>query len=111
MIRTLLLGLALVIATADGASAKKVWGAGFTSCRVWQKNRAADNADSLQQRSWIAGYLSGHNVASWGSDFLEPKPDADAMWTWIDNYCKDKPLAHLMEAVTALKNELEARAP
>lgn len=109
MIRILLLGLAMVISTADGASAKKIWGAGFSSCREWQDNRA--NVVGLQQRSWIAGYLSGHNVASWGGDFLEPKPDVDAMWTWIDNYCKNKPLAHLMDAVNALKDELEAREP
>jgi hypothetical protein len=110
MIRTLLLGLVLVIAAADGASARKIIGAGVSSCREWQENRTMGNKVSFQQRSWIAGYLSGYNVASNDPDFLVSKPDAAAIYIWIDNYCRNKPLDDLMHAVTALKDELVARA-
>jgi hypothetical protein len=106
MIRTLLLGLVLVIAAADGASARKIWGAGVTSCREWQENRTQENLASWQQRSWIAGYLSGYNSASWGRDFLVRQPDAAAIYSWIDNYCRDNPLDDLIHAVTALKDEV-----
>ena len=45
-----------------------------------------------------------------GSDLLAAKPDDVALYSWIDNYCRDKPLNALGEAVFALKNDLAARA-
>lgn len=98
------------IAAADDASARKIWGTGVSSCRQWQENRTAGNMASFQQRSWIAGFLSGYNAASYGRDFLASKPDAAAIHNWIDNHCNNNPLDDLSRAVTALKDELLARA-
>jgi hypothetical protein len=113
MIRTLLLGLVLVMAAAGGAVAegRAVYGAGLVSCGQWLQYRTTgDKGNSFQLQAWIDGYLSGYNVASTDPDFLASQPAAVALYIWIDNYCRDKPLDVLTQAVTALKKELLTRA-
>lgn len=108
-----MLGLILVIAARDGASAqdRAVFGAGMTSCGQWQEYRTRENkAMSYHIQAWIAGYLSGYNVAADDPDFLIGKPDPVAMYTWIDNYCRDKPLDFIVQAANMLRKELLARA-
>src|SRR5689334_1547176 len=110
MIRALLLTLAVGVAVSSVVSAKKILGAGVSSCREWEENRATGSKESFQQRSWIAGFLSGYNVASSDRDFLANKPDAAAIYAWIDSYCRSHPLDNLSQAVTSLKDELLASA-
>ena len=114
MIRTLLLGLVLVIAAADGASAQGRTGYGYSSfsCGEWQQSRTAKGTGSLQLEAYVAGYLSGFNMAFTGPDFIAGTPNDKGVsfHIWIDNYCRDKPLDTLSQAVVALKNELLARA-
>ena len=63
-------------------------------------------------QAWVAGFLTGYNIASaTDPDFLgKSMPDKVAMYIWIDNYCRDKPLNIVAAAVMALKDELVARA-
>jgi hypothetical protein len=113
IIRMLLLGFVLVTAAAGGASAENraMYGAGTTSCGQWQEYRTTGNKGmSFQLEAWIDGYLSGFNVASTGPDYLANKPSNVAFYIWIDNYCRDKPLDIIVQAVGALKNELLTRA-
>ena len=113
MLRTLLLVFVLGLVAADGASAqnKTVYGWGMGSCGKWQQYRIARSTGSLQLEAYVDGFLSGYNAASDSPDFLAGKPDDAALYNWIDNYCRDKPLNLIGEAVVALKEELLSRAP
>jgi hypothetical protein len=114
MIRTLLLGLLLSIAAMDGASAqgRSVYGFASFSCGQWQQLRTAKDVGSLQLEAYVAGYLSGYNMASTGPDFIAGSPNDKGVgfYAWIDNYCRSNPLDVLSQAMMGLKNELEARA-
>jgi hypothetical protein len=58
---------------------------------------------------WALGFLSGVNISgSAGTDFLEPI-DGQAVWAWLDNYCRDHPLDEFPGAIKALVRELVAR--
>ena len=113
MIRTLLLGLVLVIAAADGASAQGRTTYGFSShsCGQWQQSRTAKDRGSLQLEAYVAGFLSGYNMAFTGPDFIAGTPNDTGVsfHIWIDNYCRSNPLDLLTQALLALKNELLAR--
>ena len=112
MFRTSLLVFVLGI-TTHGASAQNraVYGAAMVSCGQWQQTRTnGDKGTEFQLQAWIDGYLSGYNVATTGADFLASKPASVALYIWIDNYCRDKPLDVLVQAAGALKNELLSRA-
>ena len=79
---------------------------------VWEARTTGDKASSYQMQAWVAGFLTGYNIASaTDPDFLgKSMPDKVAMYIWIDNYCRDKPLNIVAAAVMALKDELVARA-
>jgi hypothetical protein len=112
MFRTLLLVFAVGIGSADVASAqfRTVYGAGTVSCGQWQQFRTTgDKVKNFQLQAWIDGYLSGSNAAS-NDDFLAEKSDSVSYYFWIDNYCRDKPLDVIVQAVSKLKEELSARA-
>jgi hypothetical protein len=113
MIRTCLLGLAIVTAMTSEVVARDgiMYGAGMISCGDWQQHRLSGyKSNSYQAQAWIDGLLSGLNAADSGPDFLVPKPDPVGYYAWLDNYCKEKPLDTLTQAALALKKELAARA-
>jgi hypothetical protein len=43
-------------------------------------------------------------------DFLLSAPKAVTIYAWIDNYCGPKPLDEVIQAVVALKKELQSRS-
>ena len=90
---------------------KMVYGAGMVTWAEWQQHRSGGNkVAQLQLQAWIDGFLSGYNAADEKTDLIAPKPESVAYYAWIDNYCGQKPLSKVMEAVMALKNELVARS-
>jgi hypothetical protein len=94
-----------------GHRRRAVYGAGLVSCGQWQQYRTTgDKANSFQLEAYIDGFLSGYNLASAGPDFLKSKPAAVSFYIWIDNYCRDKPLDAITQAMLALRDELLARA-
>ena len=113
MIRILLLGFALVIAAAGGAYAqdKTVYGFVGKSCGEWQEHRTANDVGSAQFQAYVDGFLSGYNMASDSPDLLAATPNDKgvSLYIWIDNYCRDKPLNVLSQALMALKQALLAR--
>ena len=113
MIRILLLGFALVIAAAGGAYAqdKIVYGFVGKSCGEWQEHRTAKDVGSAQFQAYVDGFLSGYNMASDSPDLLAATPNDKgvSLYIWIDNYCRDKPLNVLSQALMALKQALLER--
>ena len=58
---------------------------------------------------WALGFVSGSNWSETGKDRLEGI-DADALYIWLDNYCRQNPLDKFPKAVIELARELEKRA-
>jgi hypothetical protein len=82
------------------------------SCGAWQEARRARNVQAIGQESWVLGYVSASNafaVATTQNDFLAAV-DAEAIWAWLDNYCRQHPLEKLAKATDALIVDLMRKA-
>jgi hypothetical protein len=113
MIRAALVGVTIAVAAANETAAQTVLGAGTASCGEWLQFRenVMEKATLYQLEAWIDGFLSGTSRANAGRpDFLASKPSTVAMYAWVDNYCRSKPLDHITVAVEALIRELRSRA-
>lgn len=107
--------LALVIAVLLGTSVHVVAeprgyvGFAGTSCGSWIDARA--KKESLAMEYWALGFVSGANgYADQGVDLVKGT-DANAMWVWLDGFCRSQPLEPFIVAVQQLCLALEARAP
>jgi len=81
-----------------------------TSCGTWTQARA--NHQSAEMEFWAMGFVSGANVVRAREnavDILKDVGDAEALLSWIDNYCRSKPLELLPVAATYLVIELRGR--
>jgi|ERR1039458_3854960 hypothetical protein len=119
MIRIALLGLAIAVAVPSGVSAQTIMGAGMISCGEWTRLRSFEGragnfkelASLYQAQAWVDGFVSGINSANnVHTDLLASRPSGVAMYAWVDNYCRSKPLDVVAQAVDALVKELESRA-
>jgi hypothetical protein len=97
-------------ASAPASAQRTIIGHGLSSCGTWtQERREARGA--IPTRAWILGYLSGVNALDGDADFLAPVAvDSPAIFGWIDNYCRSKPLDNVQDAVNGLMIELRSRA-
>ena len=104
--------LGLLTASAATAQAQKVriYGvAPIPSCETWTTARKAGSAAQLE--SWALGFVSGFNFYSPDSrGDIAPNTDAKALLSWVDQYCRAKPLDNVLHATTKLVRELKARA-
>ena len=99
----LVFGASLLFTTVSEA----VYTRGGASCGVWMRERAENSMMVSARRMWIAGYLSGMAVSTEKDVF--PGTDTDSIDLWIDKYCRENPLAHMVDAVTELFWELAQR--
>jgi hypothetical protein len=90
-----ILTVALMTNAEAMADMIKMLGVGSVSCGTWTIGRRDRTAFGLEQ--WMLGFLSG--AATW-SPTLNPlnEVDADAVWVWVDNYCRVHPLDRITEA-------------
>ena len=115
--------MATTMAAHSPISGQTVMGAGTISCGEWLRLRSfegragnfKERASLYQVHAWIDGFVSGINsriesADPKGPDLLASKPDSVALYAWLDNYCRSKPLNLVGEAVLALAKELESRA-
>jgi hypothetical protein len=98
----LMVSVATSVAKADDQG-KTAMGAGVHSCGTWTGERAARDVGEVVDEAWVVGYLSG--VATWSD--LDPLKgiDGNAVWAWIDNYCRAHPLVRINGAVDAFIKE------
>lgn len=80
------------------------------SCGAWtaaRYNRSTQQSAANEQ--WILGFLSGTGYAG-GAHGGNPLHgvDADGVWAWIDNYCRNRPL-DLLELAGAAFDEAHPR--
>ena len=103
MLAVVILAAATGQAAAQASEGRLTFGQGARSCGSFTR---AQQGLAMQ---WVAGYLSGSN-----QDPAEPEAlrgtDFDGMMGWIDNYCREHPLATIGEAAIALLAELRSKA-
>jgi hypothetical protein len=82
----------------------QIIGAGLSACWTWTADRAARTYPEVGDEQWVVGFLSA--VAVWAPN-LEPLQgvDAEAVFSWMDTYCRAHPLVILGEAAKAFVQE------
>jgi hypothetical protein len=76
-------------------------GKGVESCGTWTADRRIDYGRSiLGDEQWVLGYLSGFGF----SGVHDPLNhlDAEAVYGWVDNFCRENPLKRMIDAADAL---------
>jgi hypothetical protein len=73
-----------------------------SSCGAWLENRRSSNYYAMG--AWALGYLSGAATFSIDLDPLA-SVDADAVFYWLDNYCRIHPINRFVDAVRAFVEE------
>ena len=71
-------------------------GQGTAACGFWTASRHDGAASNVEQ--WVLGFLSGIANATHGRVDPLHKTDDQAVWSWIDNYCKGHPLDLIVNA-------------
>jgi hypothetical protein len=109
-VRAMLIVMSMALMTSQ-ALAKYVLGPGGISCGAWLETRRSQGATEVfQVQGWVLGYVSGANAGrNDDTDFLV-EPDAEALFAWLDNYCRQHPLDKLTTASNALIHDLTMRA-
>ena len=105
---------ALTVMLATGVSTQAlsqtpttVMGFADTSCATWTQERT--NHQSQRMEDWALGFASGADgvLSQSGSpDFLKNVEGHDALFSWIDNYCRSNPREVFPIAVMNLIIEL-----
>ena len=91
------------------AEQRAQFGEGTKSCGQWTQARQIADENIVLMAQWIAGFLSGLNAESTGTDFLKDT-DFDDMVAWVDKHCQERPLDILATAALKLRNELQSTA-
>ncbi len=96
--------LAALIAAATSmllpghAAGYAMLGIGGSSCETWTATRRVPlGPDAAMEQQWVVGFLSG--IGSMVLGELDPLRglDADAVYAWLDGYCRNHP-AETVEA-------------
>jgi len=115
MMRLIGIVLLLISIASPAQSAPKMYlGIGVNkTCGAWTAERRSSSHGGtalwMGLASWTLGFLSGLNVKPDEVDFLVPT-DTNAIWAWIDNYCRAHPLDTVIVAAHELSDELRRRA-
>ena len=100
--RAVLLG-ALSLQPAANALAADIALRGVSTCALWAKGRAQD--DAKYEKTWLTGYLSGLafglDVNFWGTKGTD-ELDTEAVWKWMDRYCAANAQSSLVQGAEKL---------
>lgn len=96
--------LAIAIAAAvpqQAGAALSLIGTGTASCGTWTVSRAhQDTLDHYLLEQWVLGFIAGaaYESPDSASEHLDPlrNVDAQAVWAWMDNYCRASPLDEIV---------------
>jgi hypothetical protein len=100
----LVLGLMISISAPAVADTVDLMGAGRSSCGTWTADRASRGVGAMNEESWVVGYLSGAAVYASNLNPLNGV-DGNAVWAWMDNYCRAHPLVSINNTVDAFIEE------
>ena len=104
MWRALCIGLVIVAVSRDPTGVAQtqgrkitIVGAGGSSCGTWTALHRKGDVPAIDQ--WVVGFLSGVAWAGAASDYNPLKgTDANGVWQWVSNYCRDHPLDQITDA-------------
>lgn len=109
MIRKSLGRVVLAFAIVSSAEAADKQGGytsvGARSCGVYVEEKQKDGWGYAVIGAWMAGYISGYNLAA--DDTFDILGDADmkSVYLWMENYCRANPLSNLAKGMEALVAE------
>lgn len=78
------------------------YGMGTQSCGKWIEDRNSGNF--YARGNWILGYISSYGY--YGSDQLT-ETDSSAIFAFMDNFCREKPLSSVEKGAQALIKALK----
>ena len=105
------LALSTCSAQALAANPVMIVGNGTRSCAEWMSNRNdPTGVTTIAMEAWIGGFITAFNSYGAGrsGDVLNGMT-SDAVWTWMDNYCRVNPRDQLAVAAIAFVKQLSAR--
>lgn len=105
--RKVFLMLLLGVMCGSALSAEPVNIIGKFSCGSWVKARVDKDWETLVQRSWLHGFLTGIAIES-KHNFLSGT-DSDSIALWVDGFCNANPLEDVGTAGIVLAAELKQR--
>jgi hypothetical protein len=83
-------------------------GNGVFSCGEWVADHLHQDAVSIGDDAWLAGYLSAYNFYT--EDKVLTLPDEGGRSGWMGNYCRNHPLEKIYLAADQLILELKRQA-
>jgi len=105
--------LAVLICSGQAVAADPVMiiGNGTRSCAEWTSNRNdPTGVTTIAMEAWIGGFITAfNNYGPRRSGDVLNGMTSDAVWTWMDNYCRVNPQDQLAVAAVAFVKELSAR--
>jgi hypothetical protein len=98
-------------AQAFAANQVMIVGNGTRSCAEWTSNRNdPTGVTTIAMEAWIGGFITAFNSYGAGrsGDILNGMT-SDAVWTWMDHYCRANPRDQLAVAAVAFVKDLSGR--
>jgi len=99
--------LVVAVMTFTPVHAQTITVMGSRSCGQWAAVSGDPTVERAVIKNWLTGFMSGLAMGQ-GKDILE-QTDADSIYLWMDNYCRENPLNSLSNGGNTLYHELEAR--
>lgn len=94
---------ALLLQPATNVLAAEIALRGASSCALWAKGRAQD--DAKYEKTWLTGYFSGLaiglDVNFWGTKGSD-ELDTETVWKWMDGYCAANAQSSLVQGAEKL---------
>ena len=82
-----------------------------SSCAAWSKS-AGNRPLRAQYMFWIQGFVSGYNYASPARQVRTGTfPGSEALYQFLDSYCKDNPSLSFVGAAITLVDDLREPTP
>lgn len=108
---SLLILAGLFGSTSAAASDKQgqFYGQGKISCSDFLEEQKTKSWTSSVYKGFIAGFLSGYNLAKPNTYNILGNSDINGAVLWIKNHCEKQPLEDVNEALNALAFELYPR--
>ncbi len=98
----------LLVGSASHLQAEAVYLESYWSCAHWAEARNNGNARPLEQHA--IGALNGMAMGAQKDVWRTPTPiEPMQLFYWIDVYCTENPLSHLMQAAASFV--VERRGP
>jgi hypothetical protein len=91
----------LIVGVVARAQVVTTLGAGNQSCGTWLSKRVSQ--DYFVMGDWALGFLSG--VAIYGDFKPLEDMDSNAVFYWLDNYCRPRPTDRFTDAVKAFTQQ------